>query len=173
MSESAENPERVFDYATPAARRATSLIKIHNPIQAQFVANMLERAGIQCIVLNPNSALDAALGYVPCELLVRPEDRDRAAEIIADLEAGRISVAAPTEEDADETDASEGEADDEPDPRCPKCLSWQVRRYMNAWHDFLRALHLRAPPAEGSTEYECLRCSHRWLEIVNENPRKK
>ncbi len=164
MSESADNPDRVFDYAKPTARRAASLAKIHNPIQAQFVANLLERAGIQCIVLNTNSSIDAPM-IVPCELLVRPEDHDRAAEILADLAAGKISIAAPQEDEQPE--------DDSPDPRCPKCSSWQVRKYVNLWQDFLRFLRMLPAPPEGSTEFECLRCSHRWIDLVNLSPRKK
>src|SRR5947209_13301265 len=104
MSEPSDNHENIFDYASPSSRRAASLAKIDNPIQAQFVANFLERAGIQCVVLNPNTNnLGIALGYVPCELLVRPEDRERAAEILADLAAGKVSIATPEDAEAEDS----------------------------------------------------------------------
>jgi hypothetical protein len=171
-----DTPDNVFDYATPTARRAASLAKIDNPLQAQFIANLLERAGIQCIVLNANSSNLGGVGIVPCELLVRPDDHDRAAEILADLAAGKISLVEPDDPEAAEsqsTGAQDDEVNDVPDPRCPKCSSWQVRQYVNFWQDFLRFLHLLPEAPQGSTEFECLRCSHRWVELTDLSPRKK
>ena len=73
-------------------------------------------------------------------LRVRREDLERALSVLAKAEA---------------------DGDEEEDPRCPKCGSWQVHPVAYFWAGVLRTLTLGLYPAP-PPEADCLRCGHRW-----------
>jgi len=135
-------------------RRVAPLVRVNDPLQAQLIANLLDRAGIACTIFNENSASLGPALPTSVEIQVRPEDRERAEELLRDLSQGHVPVV---------EEGEPGETDDE--PRCPKCGSWQVREHESLKDDFLRFLRLKRAPEEGVMHMECFRCGHEWTAI--------
>src|SRR4051794_26605039 len=93
------NPLPILSYRTDAGtgRRSVRVAQFGNELQAHFVANLLERAGVPAFIFNATANAAYLPNLAPVELHVRPEDAEQAQVLLNDLAAGRIPIPDPDE----------------------------------------------------------------------------
>jgi len=131
--------------------RGVTIQTFFDPLQAQMFANELTVQGIECFLLNQNvSGLGAYAAFCQVELQVREQDVAEAKRIVAEFQSQPLNVEVPASKDAE----------DEGEPRCPKCGSYRTIHAPRPWPGLWKFLFGGSETSE--SELECLRCHHRW-----------